>query len=161
MVHVPRRHVRPENPKLAALVNKPPGDLWLPSLAHNELAGNAYRYTIVLPLLSGSGEEVFSLDHDDIPDLTRLLNARFKGCTSTGGRPPFLGYWDPGSGETGVDRSTNLMVYSRVSDTVDEFFGQLKSVLKEIGRQEEVLIERADVWLTPAARRGAKRQSHR
>lgn len=43
------------------------------------------------------------------------------------------------------------MVYARVSDTVDEFFAQLKAVLKEIGQQEEILIERADVWLTPAA----------
>lgn len=146
-----RRPVRPRNPKLAALLDKPPGNLWLPSLARKELDGHACRYTIVLPLLSGSGEEVFSLAHD-IPDLTRLLIARFKGCTSTGDRPPFIGYWVPdGTNGSDVDRSTNLVVYARVSDNVDEFFGHLKAVLKEIGRQEEVLIERADVWLTPAA----------
>ncbi|OYV86510.1 MAG: hypothetical protein B7Z73_11620 [Planctomycetia bacterium 21-64-5] len=89
----------------------------------------------------------------------RLLIARFKGCTSTGDRPPFIGYWYPeGANESGVDRSTNLMVYSRVSDSVDDFFGRLKAILKEIGRQEEILIERADVWLTPAARPGTKGQ---
>lgn len=57
----------------------------------------------------------------------------------------------------GVDRSTNLLVYARVADKVDEFFGRLKAVLKEIGRQEEILIERADVWLTPSATAARKR----
>lgn len=42
------------------------------------------------------------------------------------------------------------MVYARVSNHVDEFFSRLKAVLKEIGHQEEILIERADVWLMPA-----------
>ncbi|MGH7140209.1 MAG: hypothetical protein ACREHD_31100 [Pirellulales bacterium] len=152
MVPVAKRLGRPRNRKLAALVDKPPGDLWLPSLARKELSGHAFRYTIVLPLLSGSGEEVFSVQQH-IPDLIRLLNARFKGCTTSGDRPAYIGYWVPGAGgDSGKDRSTSLMVYSRVSDDVDEFFGHLKTALKEIGRQEEILIERADVWLTPAAR---------
>lgn len=156
MVPVAKRPGRPQNPKLAALVDKPPGDLWLPSLARSELAGHAYRYTIVLPLLSGPGEEVFSL-HYDLRDVTLLLNARFRGCTSTGDRPPFIGHWVPqGAGDSGVDRSTNLIVYARVSDIVEDFFAQLKVVLKQIGGQEEILIERADVWLTPAA--NARRQ---
>lgn len=104
MVRVARGPARLRNPKLAALVNKPPGDLWLPSLVRNELAGHA------------------------------------------------IGYWVPhGSDDSGVDRSTNLMVYARVADIVDEFFANPKQALKEIGRQEEILIERADVWPTPAA----------
>lgn len=153
-----KKPLRPRNPNLDALIEKPSGDLWLPSLARNELDGHAYRYTVVLPLLSGAGDELFSFRHD-IPDLIRLLIARFKGCTSTGDRPPFVGYWFPDSGgDSGVDRSTNLMVYSRVSGNVDEFFGLLKTVLKEIGHQEEILIERADVWLTPAATTSTKRR---
>jgi hypothetical protein len=43
-----------------------------------------------------------------------------------------------------------------VSDTVDEFFACLKAALKVIGRQEVILVERADVWLTPAT--NARRQ---
>lgn len=157
MAHVAKRPLRARNPNLDALFETPPGNLWLPSLARNELDGHAYRYTVVLPLLSGSGDEVFSF-REDIPDLLRLLIARFKGCTSTGDRPPFVGYWFPdGGSDSGVDRSTNLIVYSCVSSDVDEFFGRLKTVLREIGHQEEILIERADVWLTPAAATNAKR----
>lgn len=104
----------------------------------------------MLPLLSGSGEEIFSI-RDDILDLTLLLNLRFKGCTLTGDRPPFIGYWLPdGADDTGVDRSTNVIVYARVSNHVEQFFGRLKAALKAIGRQEEILVERTDVWLTPA-----------
>lgn len=158
MVPVAKKLVRPRNPKLAALLEKPSGDLWLPSLTRKELDGHAYRYTIVLPLLTGEGDEVFSVRHD-IPDLTRLLNARFKGCTFAGDRPPFIGHWMvEETSESGIDRSTNLLVYARVADKVDEFFSHLKAVLKEIGRQEEILIERADVWLTPAARSSRTRR---
>lgn len=154
---MPKRPDRPRNPKLAALIDTPPGNLWLPSLARKELEGYAYRYTIVLPLLSGSGEEVFSIRHD-ISDLTRLLNVRFKGCTSSGDRPPFIGYWLPESADdNGVDRSTNITVYTRVSNQVEEFFGRLKSALREIGRQEEILVERTDVWLTPSIDKPARR----
>lgn len=150
--------VRLKNPDLAALFNEPSGDLWLPSLARRELNGHAYRYTIVLPLLSGAGDEVFS--PRDVLDVVRLLIARFKGCTSTGDRPPLVGYWISEGGDgTGIDRSTTLMVYARVADSVDAFFGRLKTVLKEIGRQEEILIERSDVWLAPAIPTDRKRQN--
>lgn len=139
-------------PELAHLLRVPPEDLWLPSLKHRQLVGRAYRYTLVLPLLDAQGNEVFSSTHD-VPDLNRLLNARFLGSTNTSDtpKPPLLGYWLGKEGSAGMERSMSITVYSRVTDEADLFFEYLKSALKKIGDQQEVLIERVDVWL-PGAR---------
>jgi hypothetical protein len=136
------------NPDLARLLRLPPEDLWLPSLRNKQLSGRAYRYTLLLPLLDGEGNEVFSTTHD-IPDLNRLLNARFLGSTSTSDtpKPALLGYWLGEEGSGRMERSMSITVYSRVIDEADLFFEYLKSALKHIGKQQEVLIERVDVWL--------------
>ncbi|MBI3464011.1 MAG: hypothetical protein HY000_13275 [Planctomycetes bacterium] len=136
------------SPELARLLHVPPEDLWLPSLRNRQLSGRAYRYTLVLPLLDGQGNEVFSSTRD-IPDLNRLLNARFLGSTNTSDtpKPPLLGYWLGEEGSAGMERNMSITVYSRVIDEADLFFEYLKAALKNIGKQQEVLIERVDVWL--------------
>ena len=124
------------SPELAHLLHVPPDDLWLPSLRNRQLSGRAYRYTLVLPLLDGQGNEVFSSTRD-IPNLTRLLNARFLGSTNTSDtpKPPLLGYWLGEEGSAGMERNMSITVYSRVIDEADLFFEYLKSALKKIGKK--------------------------
>jgi hypothetical protein len=77
------------------------------------------------------------------------LNARFLGSTATSDtpKPPLLGFWLGEEGSGGMERNMSITVYSRVIDEADLFFEYLKSALKNIGKQQEVLIERVDVWL--------------
>lgn len=138
--------------ELARLYDQPAGELQLASLAQGRLEGHAYRWTIILPLLSETGEEVFSVDRD-IGAITRLLDVRFGGCTTNAPtpQPPLHGSWMPDDADQPViDRNTAITVYSRQLEAADAFFQYLKAALKRIGGQQEILIERASVWLPSA-----------
>lgn len=113
----------------------------------SRLEGWAYRFTVVIPLLSEAGEEVFSL-REDLPYLTSLLNHRFGGSTSPSHSvgPPLVGAWEGALGPC-QDQNTSIMIYSRRVSAAEDFFRKLKAVLKAVGVQEEVLIEKADVTL--------------
>jgi hypothetical protein len=140
------------NRELSSLYDEPASDVRLPSLARGRLEGHAYRWTIILPLLSETGDEVFSVDRD-IGAITRLLDVRFGGCTTNAPtpQPPLHGSWMPDrADQPAIDRNTAIVVYSRQLEAADLFFQYLKSVLKLIGQQQEILIERASVWLPSA-----------
>jgi hypothetical protein len=132
--------------------NLPAAELRVPSLGEGRLHGHAHRYLIVLPLLSHSGEPVLSLQNHLDP-LQVLLAERFGGYTMTtpAPQPPYQGGWMP-QGKVRLETDWNLIlqVYSRPIPEADQFFGYLKSILRKMLRQEEVLIERTAVWLIPA-----------
>jgi hypothetical protein len=140
--------------EVGALERQPPDDLRLPSLiADKRLEGHALRYTILLPLLSERGEEVFSFERH-IGPLLRLLARRFGGFTRTAHnpQPPLLGGWLPeGALAPVMDQNLEIRVYCRqIPDAADVFFQHLKTFL--LGAvahqpQDEILIERVPVWL--------------
>lgn len=145
---IPRDQLEVRYGPYVSLLADPSDELRLESLVKgNRLEGWAYRFTVVIPLLSDVGEEVFSLRYD-LPYLTSLLNHRFGGSTSPSHSvgPPLVGNWD---GALGLcqDQNTNLMIYSRRVPAAEDFFRKLKEVLKVVGVQEEILIEKADVTL--------------
>jgi len=126
-----------EDLRLASLSRKPPA-----------LQGHAYRFKIVLPLLSQTGEEVFSVHQ--LTALHELLDHRFGGslASSNVASPTWYGSYAPESGTQPVkDYHCILYVYTRPIDAADRFFQILKSILKQAGLQDEVLIERVPVWL--------------
>lgn len=126
-----------EDLRLVSLSRKPP-----------TLQGHAYRFKIVLPLLSEAGEEVFSVHQ--LAMLHELLDHRFGGslASSNVASPTWYGSYAPETGAEPVkDYHCILYVYARPTDAADRFFQILKSILKEAGLQDEVLIERAPVWL--------------
>jgi hypothetical protein len=134
---------------------EPPDDLRLGSLADGRIDGLAFRYTLILPLFSErSGAEIFSLD--DASAVVELLVKRFGGCTVS---PVSRGTWMPESQRRlEADRIIQVYVYARQQEgVVDQFFQELKFRLKQFGKQEEVVIERAEVWLL-AARAPSKKQ---
>ena len=139
---------------LSQLQKQPPENLRLASLARGSVEGHAYRYTMILPLLSETGEEVFSVEQH-VPLITQLLDRRFGGCTVTTPtpHPPLRGTWLPDDAADSVaDQHMALQVYARPIEAADRFFQYLKTRLKAVGRQEEIVIERADVWLLSSAR---------
>jgi hypothetical protein len=142
---------KPADPFLP-LISSPTGELRLESvLKQGRLEGHAWRYTIVLPLLSEKGDAVFTI-HGHLADLTVLLNRRFGGSTllTPAPQPPITGAWESTPGKTERDQNTSVMVYSRPVESADQFFGFLKSILKQVGVQQEILIEKSIVWLVPA-----------
>ena len=131
-------------------------DLRLPSLLLDppRVEGYAYRYKIVLPLLSASGEEVFTDHHLAI--LFDLFERRCGGslASSSIAHPPWYGSYRPDPAASPVkDYHTVIYVYTRPIDAADRLFQLLKSVLKKAGfqEQEEILMERAPMWLVEAA----------
>ncbi len=140
--------------EVAALEQQPRDDLRLPSLiADKRLEGHALRYTILLPLLSEHGEEVFSFEHHLGP-LLRLLSKRFGGFTRTAHipQPALLGGWLPeGAPAPIMDQNLEIRVYCRqIPDSADEFFQRLKTLLlRAVAHQpqEEIVMERVPVWL--------------
>jgi len=132
------------------------GDLHVPSLslAPPQLHGHAYRFMIVLPLLSQTGEAVFTELH--LQRLHRLLDHRFGGvlASSSIAHPTWYGSYLPkANGDPVKDYHCVMYVYTRQTDAADRFFQNLKTILKTAGFQEqdEILIERAPVWLVEAA----------
>ena len=134
------------------LVLEPPEPLYLPSLDSHLLEQEAYRYTIMLPLRTSDGREVFSR-RDHILPLTQLMNERFKGSTLTNSIPipPFIGTWFSEKRGIEIERSMSILVYSAVSERADKFFSRLKEILRGLTDppQDEILVERIDAWLLP------------
>jgi hypothetical protein len=131
-------------------------DLRLPTLLLDppRLEGYAYRFKIVLPLLSASGEVVFTDDHLSI--LHDLFERRCGGSLTSAGvaYPAWYGSYRPDPDAAPVkDYHSVLYIYTRPIDAADRFFQLLKSVLKKAGfqEQEEILMERAPMWLVEAA----------
>jgi hypothetical protein len=131
-------------------------DLRVPSLLLHppRLEGYAYRYKIVLPLLSASGEEVFTEEH--LLALFDMFERRCGGSLASSGvaHPAWYGSYRPDPGAAPVkDYHTVIYVYTRPIDAADRFFQLLKSMLKIAGfqEQEEILMERAPMWLVEAA----------
>jgi hypothetical protein len=131
-------------------------DLRLPSLSLDppRLEGFAYRYKIVLPLLSADGEEVFTDHHLSI--LFDLFERRCGGslASSSTAHPPWYGSYRPDPESVPVkDYHTVIYVYTRPIDPADRLFQLLKTALKKAGSQEqdEILMERAPMWLVEAA----------
>jgi hypothetical protein len=115
------------------------------------LQGHAFRFKIVLPILSQTGEEVFTADHLIV--LHDLLNRRCGGsmASASGTSPTWYGSYQPQpEAESVKDYNTVFYVYTRQIDAADRFFGLLKTILKKAGKQDEILIERAAVWLVEA-----------
>jgi len=116
--------------------------------------GYAYRYKSVLPLLSASGEAVFTDHHLLI--LFDLFELRCGGSLASSGvaHPAWYGSYRPDPSAAPVkDYHTIVYVYTRPIDAADRFFQLLKSVLKKgsFQEQEEILMERAPMWLVEAA----------
>lgn len=131
------------------------GDLRLPSLLLDppRVEGYAYRFTIVLPLLSASGDAVFADYH--LSALHDLFDERFGGSltSSSVAHPAWYGTYRPSPDEPPVkDYHSIFYIYTRPTDAADRFFQLLKSLLKKAGLQEqdEILMERAPVWLVEA-----------
>jgi hypothetical protein len=131
-------------------------DLRVPSLLLDppRLEGYVYRYKIVLPLLSASGEEVFTEHHLLI--LFDLFERRCGGSLASSGvaHPGWFGSYRPSADMPPVkDYHTVIYVYTRPIDAADRLFQLLKSVLKKAGyqEQEEILMERSPMWLVESA----------
>lgn len=129
-------------------------DLRLPSLLLDppRMEGYAHRFKIVLPRLSATGTVVFSEDHLRI--LHELFDARFGGSLASSGlaHPAWYGSYRPDPRATPVkDYHTIIYVYTRPIDIADRFFQLLKSIVKKAGLQDEILMERAPVWMVEAA----------
>jgi hypothetical protein len=108
----------------------------------------------VLPLLSASGEEVFTDFHMRI--LHELFDRRCGGCLASASvaHPSWYGSYRPDpQSEPVKDYHCIIYVYTRQTDAADRFFQILKSMLRKAGfqPQEEILIERTPVWLVEAA----------
>jgi hypothetical protein len=144
-----RRRSQPTlNKLLTALESVPPGDL------RPALQGYAHRFTLVLPLLSETGKEVFSGGHCAL--LSRLFNRRFGGYLASAreGHPPWYGSWlPPGVYEPVIDRHMLFVVYTAQTTAAMDFFRYLKWVLQleHVAHQEVVVIEHSTVWLVEAA----------
>ncbi len=129
-------------------------DLRVPSLNNSppRLEGFAYRFAIVFPLLSETGEEVFSQYH--LYPLLDLFNRRFGGClaSSSLAYPSWFGsYLSSPEVRPVKDYHTLIYVYTKQVDAADRFFQLLKVILKRAGFQDEILIERSPVWLVEGA----------
>lgn len=127
-------------------------DVRLPSLSQipARLQGYSFKFTPVLPLLSATGEEVFTSGH--FSHLHDLLCRRFGGISaaSSASHPPLYGYYQPTKGGALVkDYHTQLVVYSAPVDAANHFFAKLKAILRvaPLQAQDEILIERIDAML--------------
>lgn len=136
---------------LQALSERVPEDLFLPSLRGDppSLQGYAYRFFLVLPLLSAEGRRVFTDDH--LSALYSLFNARFGGCLGSSSRSgaPFFGEYSPEGAHSVRDYHTVVIIYANPIEPSDRFFHNLKSILRKapLIEQEEILIERSEVHL--------------
>jgi hypothetical protein len=109
-----RKRKKPELAVFASVAE----ELRLPSLAHEppRLEGYAYRFKIVLPLLSAAGEPVFTEDH--LLLLQELFDERFGGSLASTGttQPTWYGSYRPEPGsETVQDYHCILYVYTSKS----------------------------------------------
>jgi len=126
-------------------------DLTLPSLRDrpHRVQGYAFRFFLVLPLLSSEGERVFTDEH--LSHLFALFNSRFGGCLAASSRSgaPFFGEYLPAGTQPVRDYHTVIIVYASPIEASDRFFPELKSMLRKapLIEQDEILIERSEVYL--------------
>jgi hypothetical protein len=126
-------------------------ELSLPSLRGQPpgVHGYAYRFFLVLPLLSSEGNRVFTDEH--LSQLFLLFNTRFGGCLASSSRSgaPFFGEYLPQGTEPVRDYHTVVIVYANPIAPSDRFFQELKTILKKapLIEQDEILIERSEVYL--------------
>jgi hypothetical protein len=126
-------------------------DLSRPSLRERppRVRGFAFRFFLVLPLLSSEGESVFTDEH--LSHIFALFNSRFGGCLTSSSRSgaPFFGEYQPEGTEPVRDYHTVVMVYANPIEASDRFFQELKSILRKapLIEQDEILIERSEVYL--------------
>jgi hypothetical protein len=111
--------------------------------------GYAYRFFLVLPLLTSKGQRIFTDEH--LSHLFALFNSRFGGCLAASSRSgaPFFGEYLPEGTEPGRDYHTIIIVYASPIEASDRFFQELKSILRKapLIEQDEILIERSEVFL--------------
>ena len=128
-----------------------PEDLFLPSLRGDpaRVQGYAYRFYLVLPLLSGEGLPVFT------SELTARLffefTRRFGGSLANSSRSgaPLVGEYLPEGTVPIRDYHTGVTVYANPIEPSDRFFRELKPILRRapLIPQDEILIERSEVYL--------------
>jgi hypothetical protein len=111
-----------------------------------EARGLAYRFAILLPVLS-AGREVFS--DDDLKRLQELLTTDFGGCTYTPTvtHPLLEGTWQDPSGRFVCDKHAQYVVYTSQTEESVIYFRDLQQRLQAHGQQEKVLIEQTTVRL--------------
>ena len=136
---------------LRALNALVPEDLFLPSLRGNpaSVQGYAFRFFLMVPLLSSEGMPIFTNDH-----IARLLfefSRRFGGCSAFNTRSgaPFFGEYQPEGAAPVRDYHTGITVYANPIEPSDRFFYHLKPILRKapLIQQDEILIERSEVYL--------------
>jgi hypothetical protein len=126
-------------------------ELSLPSLRDHppRVQGYAYRFFLVLPLLSSEGNRVFTDEH--LSQLFLLFNTRFGGCLAASSRSgaPFFGEYLPEGAQPVRDYHTVIIVYASPIVASDRFFEELKSILRNapLIEQDEILVERSEVYL--------------
>jgi len=126
-------------------------DLFLPSLRDKpaRVQGYAFRFFLVLPLMSSEGNRVFTDEH--LSHLFLLFNSRFGGCLASSSRSgaPFFGEYLPEGTKPVRDYHTVVIVYANPIEPSDRFFLELKSILRKapLIEQDEILIERSEVYL--------------
>jgi hypothetical protein len=136
---------------LQALNQRIPEELSLPSLRDRpaRVRGHAFRFFLVLPLYSAEGDRVFTEEH--LSHLHFLFDTRFGGCLVASSRSgaPFFGEYLPVGNQPVRDYHTIQIVYANPIEASDRFFHELKPILKKapLIEQEEILIERAEVYL--------------
>jgi hypothetical protein len=147
---------RKRNPFDLSILAAVEEDLRLPSLLHDppRVEGYAYRFKIILPLLSAMGEPVYTEEH--LLHLLELFNDRCGGSLASSGltHPAWYGSYRPAPGAATVkDYHCVIYVYTRPTEAADRFYQLLKALLKKGGLQEqdEILMERAPLWLVEAA----------
>ncbi|MCI0737476.1 MAG: hypothetical protein L0Y72_00430, partial [Gemmataceae bacterium] len=133
--------------QLRALDEQLDQNLRLPSLGETPpcLRGYCFKYSILLPLLSATGAEVFTSDH--LAYLFSILCRRFAGfsAASSTSHPPLYGFYQPIEGNLPEkDYHTQLVVYAAPLEAANHFFAELKRILRAapLQPQEEILIER-------------------
>jgi hypothetical protein len=123
-------------------------EIRLPSLCERpaRVQGYAFRFFLVLPLYTATGNRVFTDEH--ITQLLAVFDNRFGGCLATSSRSgaPFFGEYLPEGTVPVRDYHTVIIVYASPSD---RFFRELKLILRAapLVEQEEILVERSEVYL--------------
>lgn len=137
--------------ELDALNHEIPQDLFVPSLRSERpcLRGYAFRFFLVLPLYTSTGQRVFIDEH--LSELHVLFDARCGGCLVTSSRTsaPYFGEYQPAGSAPVRDYHTIVIVYANPVEASDRFFEELKSILRKapLIEQDEILVERSEVFL--------------
>ena len=126
-------------------------DLFVPSLrgVPPRLQGFAFRFFLVLPLYTSTGQRVFTDEH--ISQRHFFFDARFGGCLASSSRSgaPYFGEYSPEGTQPVRDYHTIVIVYANPIESSDRFFLELKAILRKapLIEQDEILIERSEVYL--------------